>query len=362
LVIKSHHLTRLPNLDVLRFILIVYVIMIHLSQLSLNQGLPNLNFLFENHKGNEAIDIFFAMSGFLIIRIIYKAKVKKRFSIRRFYMRRILKIFPLYYLIVIFGFIYYHVLLPILGIPFETNYNVTEGLLYYTFFMANIFSRSYEVGGILGVLWSIAIEEQFYIIIAPFLFFIRQRWILVSLTILLLISFVAFHLEDLYALRKYKMEFFFIFFGGLIAILEEEGKLEFLKRSKWIPLIITLMVLVYFFTPIFDFKILWVDNLFITILFGLFIHSISVNNFKVSIRNKKMNYYGEISYGLYLYHIIVLNLIVFLFMKLNTVIDLPEIITIILMHILSIGLTIFVSHISFKYFEAYFLKLKDKFR
>ncbi|MBT8267065.1 MAG: acyltransferase [Bacteroidia bacterium] len=353
---------RLPNLDVLRFILIVYVILIHLSQLSLNQGLPNINFLFENHKGNEAIDVFFAMSGFLIIRIIYKAKVKNRFSIRKFYMRRILKIFPLYYLIVIFGFVFYHALLPILKIPFETNYNLVEGILYYTFFMANVFSRTYDVGGILGILWSIAIEEQFYIIIAPFLFFIKKKRIFISLFLLFLVSFVAFHIEAFAVLRQYKMEFFFIFFGGLIAILEEEKQLEFLKRFKVIPLAITILVVLYFFTSIFDFKTLWVYNLYITVLFGLFIHAISINNHNVAIRNKKMIYYGEISYGLYLYHIIVINLIVFIFSKLQANFQMHDWITIILMHVLSLGLTIFVSHISFKYFETYFLNLKEKFR
>ena len=148
--------------------------MIHLAQLSMHQGLPNLNFLFENHKGNEAIDIFFVMSGFLIIRIIYKAKKKGRFSIKKFYMRRILKIFPLYYFIVAFGFTFYHAILPALGIPYEITYDLKEGILYYVFFFANVFSRSHDVGGILGILWSLAIEEQFYIIIAPFLFFIKS--------------------------------------------------------------------------------------------------------------------------------------------------------------------------------------------
>ncbi len=353
---------RLPNLDVLRFVLILYVILIHVSQLSSNQGLPNLKYLFDNHKGNEAIAVFFVMSGFLIIRIIYRAKLKNSFSIQKFYMRRILKIFPLYYLITIFGFTFYHAILPVLGIPFETNYNFAEGVFYYSFFMANVFSRSHDVGGILGVLWSLAIEEQFYIIIAPFLFFIRKRSILISLSLLFLIYFFVFHIEDLIILRTYKFEFFFLFFGGIIAILEEKSKLEFLKISRFIPLTISLVMVLFFSTHLFDFESLWVYNLFATVLFGLFIHAISINNFGVAVTNKRLIYFGEISYGLYVYHVIVVNAVIFVILRIKPLMMLNDTLTLVLIIFLTIGLTIFVAHISFKYFETYFLNLKEKFR
>lgn len=353
---------RLPNLDVLRFFLSVYVIMIHLAQLSFNQQLPNYNHFIGEHKGNQAIAMFFVLSGFLIIRIIYRAKQKDRFSIRRFYMRRILKIFPLYYFVVAFGFLYYHVILPGLGIPFEINYDVRVGLVLNTFFLANVFTRMYDVGGVLGVLWSIAIEEQFYIIIAPLLFFLRKYIIFKALLALTIVYFVLFHLDVLYVLRKFKFEFFFIFSGGLMAILEEKQKLEFLKKYRVVPLMSVLCVLLYFFTSIFDFQILWIYNLFTCIFFALFIHSICLNNFGFEIKNKYLNYFGEISYGLYLYHIIIINFVVFLFMKLRPIQVFNDIITLILINVLTYGLTIFVSHLSYKYFESYFLKLKDKYR
>ena len=119
--------------------------------------------------------MFFVLSGFLIIRIIYSAKLRHAFSIRNFYIRRVLRIFPLYYLIVAFGFLFYWIVLPFLNIPFENNYNFVEGVSLAIFFLPNVFAELYKPGGILEVLWSIGIEEQFYIIVAPLLFLIRKQ-------------------------------------------------------------------------------------------------------------------------------------------------------------------------------------------
>ena len=161
---------RLPNLDPLRFFLASLVILFHLPQLSYNQGLPSLPTIPIFNRGTEAVYMFFILSGFLIIRGIYRSKLQERFSIKKFYIRRILRIFPLYYLIVAFGFFFYNFMLPLLGIPFEINYNLKEGILMTVFFLPNVFGKMYEPGGILEILWSIGIEEQFYIMIAPLLF------------------------------------------------------------------------------------------------------------------------------------------------------------------------------------------------
>ena len=105
--------------------------------------------------------MFFVLSGFLIIRLIYRAKTRNTFSIKDFYVRRILRIFPLYYLVLGFGLLFYNVLLPFLNIPFEINYTWKEALFYNIFFLPNVFAQLYEPGGILEILWSIGNEEQF---------------------------------------------------------------------------------------------------------------------------------------------------------------------------------------------------------
>lgn len=353
---------RLPNLDPLRFFLASLVVFYHLPQLSFNQGLPSASVIPVFNRGTEAVYMFFVLSGFLIIRLIYKHKLQGRFSIRKFYIRRMLRIFPLYYLVVIFGFIFYNTILPYLGIPYEINYKLHEGILWTVFFLPNVFVRMYAPGGILEVLWSIGIEEQFYLMIAPLLYFVSKIRILKVLVALSGVYFVIFHLEALYFLRGYYMVYFFLFFGGIIAILEEKKKLEFLKSSIIIPLTIVAIVMLYFFTDLFYFQTLWLYNLFTMVIFGLFIHTLAHNHSGRVLHSTWLNHLGHISYGIYMYHVIAMNAVVFLFLKIQEMKIFNDLVMIVLIYILTFALTIVMAHISYTYFETYFLKLKNKFR
>lgn len=353
---------RLPNLDPLRFFLASLVTFYHLPAGTVSQGLPALPILPVFDKGTEAVYMFFVLSGFLIIRIIYRHKQQDRFSIKNFYVRRILRIFPLYYLIVIFGFTFYNVVLPLLGIPFEIRYTWWEAIFYNVFFMANIFSHLFRPGGILEVLWSIGIEEQFYLMIAPLLFLVAKGKILRVLIILISAYFVIFHLEYITFLRRFDMLYFYLFFGGIIAIMEEKKHLEFLKSSVFIPIGIVSVIVLYFFTNIFRFEALWLYNLFTMITFGLFIHTIAYNNFGVEVRNRSLNYVGQISYGIYMYHIIAMDVVIFIFLKIQQKQIFSDWVMVLLINIVTFALTIIISHCSYKYFETYFLKLKTKFR
>ncbi|WP_369993119.1 acyltransferase family protein [Winogradskyella sp.] len=352
----------LPNLDPLRFILASLVIIYHLPQLCRNQGLPYYLDAPIFNRGNEAVYMFFVLSGFLIIRIIYSAKLRHAFSIRNFYIRRVLRIFPLYYLIVAFGFLFYWIVLPFLNIPFENNYNFVEGVSLAIFFLPNVFAELYKPGGILEVLWSIGIEEQFYIIVAPLLFLIRNKWVLAVLMFVTIAYFIVFHIEQFFYLKQFYMVYFFLFFGGIIALLEEKKKLEFLKTRKVVPVLIVVLTLLYFTTTIFLFNSRVLYNLTTTILFGMFIHTVAHNNHGITVRHKFLNYLGQISYGIYMFHVIALNTVVFLFLKLKPYQLFNDLVTIILIYVLTFAITILMAHISYKYFESYFLKLKNKFR
>lgn len=355
-------MNRLPNLDPLRFFLASIVLLFHLPQLSHNQGLPSFDGLPIYHRGLEAVYMFFVLSGFLIIRIIYRAKIRDAFSIKDFYIRRVLRIFPLYYLVLIFGLVFYNVILPFVNIPFEINYTWQEAFLYNVFFLPNVFAQKFEPGGIIEILWSIGIEEQFYLVIAPLLFFINVKWVLRVLSVLLIGYFIIYWSDAFEFLRKYIFVFFYLFFGGVVAILEEKKKLEFLKRSAIIPILICILTLLYFITDWFLIGPLWSRSLFTCLLFGLFIHSLAFNNRGVDLKSDILNHLGSISYGIYMYHAIVLNAVVFLFLKMDFLQNLNENLTIILMHLLTFAGTLLIAHLSYTYFELYFLKLKNKFR
>ncbi len=355
-------MNRLPNLDPLRFFLASFVLLFHLPQLSANQGLPYFDGLPIFHRGLEAVYMFFVLSGFLIIRLIYRAKIRATFSIKDFYIRRILRIFPLYYLVLGFGLLFYNVILPYLNIPFEINYTWKEALFYNIFFLPNVFAVLYEPGGILEILWSIGIEEQFYLMIAPLLFFINVKWVLRVLCLLLLSYFILYWVDFSEVLRKFNFVFFYLFTGGVIAILEEKKKLEFLKGSAVFPLVICVATLLFFTTNIFHFDPLWLRSLLTCFLFGFFIHSLAFNNRGVEVNSRLLNHFGSISYGIYMFHAIILNAVVFLFLKLEMLQNLNETLTIILMYLLTFAGTILIAHLSYTYFELYFLKLKNKFR
>ncbi len=334
----------------------------HIPNLSRNQGLAYFNELPIFSKGIQAVYMFFVLSGFLIIRLIFIEKKNNRFSIKNFYIRRMLRIFPLYYVIVIFGFLFYHFILPVLNIPFDNDYNITNSILLTVFFLPNVSASLYMPGGILEVLWSIGIEEQFYLFVAPIFYFVSKNKIFKVIVGITIAYFILYHIPDFEVLRRFSFVYFLLFSGGIIAILEENKRLEFLKTKKLYTLTSCILIIIYFFTNIFEFESSILKNLLTAILFSFFVHAISCNNFKFEIKNKLLNYLGQISYGIYMYHVIALNATVYLFLELKNYQLFNDTTTIILINISTFILTILVAHLSYQYFEKPFLKLKNKFR
>ena len=93
----------LPNLTSIRFILAILVVIFHIPQFFENRGLPFYNGLAIFNKGEEAVRMFFSLSGFLIIKQLYEEKrIRSTINIKSFFLKRMLRIFPLYYLVLVF--------------------------------------------------------------------------------------------------------------------------------------------------------------------------------------------------------------------------------------------------------------------
>ena len=212
------------------------------------------------------------------------------------------------------------------------------------------------------MLWSLGIEEQFYLLIAPLCYFLKKNNILKALSVLTLIYFIIYHLDIVWFLKEYSFVYFFLFFGGLISVLEEKNLLNFLKSYKIIHIAIVILTVAFYTTDIFEFKNIALKNITSCVLLALFIHTISFNNFGIEIKHRLLNYFGQISYGIYMYHMIVLNGVIFLFMYIDKLNILNDFFTIISINIMTFVLTLIISHLSYKYFETPFLKLKSKFR
>ena len=147
---------RFPQLDAVRGIAIILV-MLH----NIGEKYPSfhLQYLFSN--GWMGVDLFFVLSGFLITGILVDTKQSKGYF-KNFYIRRCLRIWPLYYSLMFFMF----VLLPALR-PSEAHSIFEKSSPWWAFplFLQNfLLPISTNAAGPLGVTWSLAIEEQFYVV------------------------------------------------------------------------------------------------------------------------------------------------------------------------------------------------------
>lgn len=349
---------RIPNLTPIRFILALLVVIFHIAQFSENRGFPFFNDLAIFHKGTEAVYMFFSLSGFLIIKQLFvEKKETNSINLKNFYAKRVLRIFPLYYLILTFGFLHYRLILPFFGFEFENNYDLLSGIFLSVTFFPNIFSK-YSPGGILEILWSIGIEEQFYLFIAPLFLLLPLKRIILFLSVFTSVYFLIYFSEYLVFLKEYNMLFFYFSFGGLCAILYGHNLFQTLIKKLRYPIL--LIFITYFTTGIFtnNFNPFFY-NLFSFILFGIVISALALKPIKV-LQNKTMNYLGKISYGIYMYHAIALQLVGLIYLKMISKFGFQNTFDVIIINVCVIFITIVVSHFSFKYYESYFLNLKYK--
>ena len=158
-------LKRLPQLDGIRGIAILLVL-VHNTNPS-----ASLHIAAISTYGWMGVDLFFALSGFLITGILLDTKQSDGYF-RNFYARRCLRIWPLYYSLLIFMF----VIVPHAR-PAEAHaiFERSAPWWAYPFFLQNfLVAIPQQAAGALGVTWSLAIEEQFYLVWP--LFVRRLRW------------------------------------------------------------------------------------------------------------------------------------------------------------------------------------------
>jgi peptidoglycan/LPS O-acetylase OafA/YrhL len=347
---------RIPNITGLRFFLAVFVMIFHISEFCSKHNIPFYNSLPVFHKGYEAVCVFFSLSGFLIIRQLYLEKEKmSTISLKNFYFRRALRIFPLYFLILIFGLTYYNYILPKFGFTsgFYTNYNLYEGLLLSIFFMPNVFACLYNPGGIIEILWSIGVEEQFYLFIAPVLLFLPVRKIIFFLLVSTIVFFTIYFTIEGNILYKYTMLFFYFTSSGIISILLLKKPQLF--NNKLVIYISLLSFILYFTTNCFvNLFSLSNYNLFSMLLFCLVIGVLSNNPYFI-LNHRVTTYLGKISYGIYVYHAIVIQFIGLIYIKLFSNLGLNNYVIIVVYNCIVLITTIFISHFSYQYFEKFFM-------
>jgi peptidoglycan/LPS O-acetylase OafA/YrhL len=182
------------HLDGIRFVAAALVLIFHIEVKKDYFGLPTFfQYYFFSHVGFYAVTLFFVLSGFLITYLLLtEIRSKGTLNISNFYMRRILRIWPLYFIIVLSAFFLWRQI-PFFSIPgYESNWGVLtfRSLLWYIFFLPNIAHIIYGNILYLDQTWTIGIEEQFYLIWPVLIKFFRKHilqilFIIIGLTLLL---------------------------------------------------------------------------------------------------------------------------------------------------------------------------------
>jgi len=362
------------GLNSLRFFAALFVVIGHipLNQASLGLPHPTRGALF--FRGAIAVSFFFALSGFLITYLLLEERRRTGgIDVRNFYLRRVCRIWPLYFAVVFFGLFFYNVLLPAAGIHYEVKYSVPFAVALYVFFLPNLMNSLYTVGGILNPLWSIGVEEQFYLAWAPAMKRVRERvpalcWTIFAASALL----SCLNYFDVFGIHMWKnfvgqLEFHFMAAGGLCAWWLHRYKERFIAlpvfRSRTIQLVLFLVVADYFlFNYLFGLVHMngLVEEAAQVFLYCWLIVNVAANPRNViRVDNKVFDYLGTISYGIYMLHMPAIYMTSGLFRG-SAWWSGRIWLYCISYYGLALGLTVLLAHLSYRYFESPFLRLKDR--
>jgi len=372
---KYKSITFFGGLNPLRFFAALLVLMHHSEAIKYKNGLPNLEWLGLFRNGNNAVTFFFVLSGFLITYLLLKESFKTgTVSIKTFYIKRMLRIWPLYFLLVLIGTILLPFAFHVLKVDYTMPYTFGQTWFYFLFFLPGLVTFFFG-HHLLEPLWSIGVEEVFYLIWAPLFKGLKHRILVVLLAViaikilLTLLSMYAIH-NELFAYVVSIFQFESMAIGGLGAYFlfyhgEKLQQLALFKKPVQVIVYFTLAVYLVFHANIDNavwnivFKTPAISALFINFLFLYLILDVSsVDNGILKIKSRLLSTFGEISYGIYMYHMLVIFTII-LFLK-KYLAQMNPVLSNIVFYLVVIPAVLLVSYLSKKYFENYFLNLKAK--
>lgn len=363
------------NLDGLRFVCFLMVFFFHSFHTEFDYIKYNNTYnlitrdIFGN--GNLGVNFFFVLSGFLITYLlIHEKKVSGKIHITKFWIRRILRIWPLFYFCVLFGFYAFPILKKFFGmIPSET-----AKIQYYLFFLNNfdLIKNGLPDASILGVLWSVAIEEQFYFLWPVLLSFVSEKKYIYVFVSIIIIS-ICFRGINYFEYKLYEYHTLSCIgvmavggFGAWLISTSNKFKLFVENLNRYYIIVIYLLFIFFFFfrDELFRLNILFItvfERILIafTIIFIILEQCYSKNSFYKMTKLKLFTKLGNITYGLYCLH----------FIGILITINITKILGINSkawqVYFLETGvallLTILLASLSYKYFEKPFLRLKVKF-
>ncbi len=260
-------------------------------------------------SGNAGVDLFFIISGFLITENLLFLKSTHTIGkgLKVFYMRRVLRIFPLYYL-------YWGIL--ILFFYSRVSGAISWGLLY----GINFYSILHPVNKLYGHLWSLAVEEQFYILWPLIIFLVPRKYFLSAVSVLMCCSlgFMLYHFNSSSAIYNQVHIFgcaISLLTGALIAGMKKaspQALATALKNIRFavlpalaIILLISTCTNLYILKPNYGIVIRLCMCIVGFFLVGKVATTPFVGRFGKFLQNKFVMSIGIISYGIYVWHYLV---------------------------------------------------------
>lgn len=361
------------NLDAARFIAAFAVFLLHFSNevRGMFPAIVETNYFKAIYlvlgKGGLGVDFFFVLSGFLITFLIFQEKKRNgKFHLGYFLVRRTLRIWPLYILIGIIGFILFPLLIE--------GYGTFHDPLFYFLFLANfdeLWNGANDTVNFLTSPWSVAVEEQFYLfwgIILTIGFRIKKIPFPLLLFVLYLFSFIFSWMNKTNLDVLYLHTFAVcqdILMGAFVGWSVFKGMkwvaiLQTCSRTKLMLFYLAGFGLIVAKNKIFQGDLILIERFVLSFFFAFIIldqiggkHSL----FKLG-RVKLFNTLGEISYGIYMYHLVVMYLLMYFF-PFNTW---NFYVGLVSFGVLSTVLTYAVSAFSYRFIESKFLTLKPKMK
>ena len=351
-MIRQNHI---PALDGLRGIAVLMVMAFHFIQGNPLSGNQILYWLTKASAfGQTGVDLFFVLSGFLITRILLTAKEDKHYF-KNFYIRRFLRILPLYYLFLVITYI----LLPFLKlstwVPFQQQF-------WFWLHIQNIPATfpSLENHGP-SHFWSLAVEEHFYLI-WPFLVYClsprKLMWASLAIILIAILSrFLLISLDiGIFYFTLCRMDELAI--GAILAILEIRNSLLSSKKIfSWVASFLLVFLSISWpllsgqssiYIGLFKFTAIAV---FYFCIIGFLLSLESDRHLLRFMKSEFLVYTGRISYGMYVVHPLCFYMIAQLEFFSGIWAEISA----------SFGLTYLVSTLSYKYYEKPFLALKKYF-
>ena len=372
--LQAGRLTHTPVLDGVRGVAILLVFLVHVRYQSSSSALDR--FVSEaTRAGWMGVDLFFVLSGFLITSILLDTKARPRYF-RNFYARRLVRLFPVYYaFLAVFFLLLPRVLSPV---PAELA-ALAPHQGWYWLYGVNVLQVLYH--GRLSYyntlhLWSLSVEEQFYLV-WPLLVRLTRPRVLLGACLALMAGALGFRLVAVgwnpwapYALMPARMDALAL--GGALAVLARDEAGSAWLRRWWRPVGGVAAAGALGIAAVLGgyhedaWAVLTVGYLLNALAFGALVTGLLAEPGTAAFRPfhwRWLQWTGKVSYGAYVYHLPLLLVVAPVkdWFRARPPILGSQLPMMGLWFVLMSGGTLALAGLSYRFFEMPFLRLKDRF-